>query len=272
MPFPDIDPIAFSLGPLVVRWYSLGYLFGIVLGIIYGRSLLKRTSLWHNNKAPFTPDQFIDFGMWAVLGAIIGGRLGYVVFYDPLYFMANPLHIFQTWLGGMSFHGGLIGVVVAMYFFGRHKKANFLSSLDLLAAVSTIGIFLVRITNFINGELYGRPTDLPWGVIFPSTNGVPHHPTQLYEAMLEGLLLFIIIRFVTHMRFGLRKPGLAAGIFGVGYALSRLLVEQVRLPDAHIGYLFNTDWVTQGMMLTLPILALGIVLIAKATKTPNADY
>ncbi len=268
MPFPDIDPIAFSIGPIVVRWYSLAYLFGIGLGIIYGRFLLKRASLWYKTNPPFTPDQFIDFAVWAVLGAIIGGRLGYVVFYDPLYFIANPMDIFKTWMGGMSFHGGLIGVMVAMYFFGRHKKANFLSALDLLAAVSTIGIGLVRVSNFVNGELFGRPTDMPWGVVFPNGGEVPRHPSQLYEAILEGLVLFIFIRIVTHMMFGLRRPGLTAGVFGIGYALSRLLVEQVRLPDPQIGYLFGTDWVTQGMMLTLPILAGGIILLAIGLKTP----
>lgn len=271
MLFPQIDPIAFTLGPLVVRWYALGYMVGIGLGVIYGRSLLKRKSLWLNNTPPFTPTQFVDFAMWAVFGAIIGGRLGYVLFYNPLYFAANLTHIFQTWLGGMSFHGGLLGVVVAMYFFARHKKSNFLSALDLLAAVSPIGILLVRVANFINGELYGRATDLPWGVIFPDSGSIAHHPSQLYEATLEGIVLFLLIRFVTQMHFGLRKPGLAAGVFGVGYALSRLLIEQVRLPDAHIGYLFNTDWLTQGMMLTLPMLAVGAVLITIGLRTPHAD-
>ncbi len=268
MPFPDIDPVAFSIGPIAVRWYSLAYLFGIILGIFYGRFLLKRASLWYRTSPPFTPDQFIDFAVWAVLGAIIGGRLGYVLFYDPLYFAANPMDIFKTWLGGMSFHGGLIGVIVAMYFFARHKKAGFLSALDLLGAVSPIGIGLVRVSNFINGELFGRPTDLPWGVIFPNGGDVPRHPSQLYEALLEGLVLFLVVRIVTHMMFGLRRPGLVAGVFGTGYALSRLLVEQVRLPDPQIGYLFGTDWITQGMMLTLPMLAVGIALITYAMKNP----
>ncbi len=270
MPFPDIDPIAFSIGPIAVRWYALGYLFGIALGVLYGRSLLRRTSLWHRNTPPFTPDQFIDFAMWAVLGAVIGGRLGYVLFYNPLYFAANPMDIFKTWMGGMSFHGGLLGVMTAMYFFARHKSASFLSALDLLAAVSTIGIFLVRVTNFINGELFGRETSLPWGVVFPGGGDVPRHPSQLYEALLEGLLLFIIIRYVTNIRSGLRRPGLAAGIFGIGYALSRLLVEQVRLPDPQIGYLFNTGWITQGMVLTLPILLAGMALVFHAVRKSDA--
>lgn len=270
MPFPDIDPIAFSIGPIAVRWYSLAYLFGIGLGVVYGRTLLKRASLWYKTNPPFTADQFIDFAVWAVLGAIIGGRLGYVLFYDPAYFAANPMDIFKTWLGGMSFHGGLLGVIVAMYFFARHKKSNFLSALDLLAAVSPIGIMLVRISNFINGELFGRPTDLPWGVIFPNGGDIVRHPTQLYEAALEGLVLFIAIRIATHMLFSLRRPGLTAGLFGIGYALSRLLVEQLRLPDPQIGYLFNTDWVTQGMMLTLPILLAGAILVAFSLKKPAA--
>ncbi len=270
MPFPDIGSVAFTLGPLVIRWYALGYLFGIGLGILYGRSMLKRKSLWKNSAAPFTPDQFVDFAIWAVLGAIVGGRLGYVLFYSPAYFAANPLHIFQTWLGGMSFHGGMLGVLFAMYLFGRPKKANYLSSVDLLAAVAPIGIFLVRIANFVNGELYGRETTLPWGVIFPGGGDLPRHPSQLYEAALEGLVLFLVIRVVTHMFFGLRKPGLAAGVFSTGYGISRMLIEQVRLPDAHIGYLFGTDWFTQGMVLTIPMLIVGIILIIIGLKSTNA--
>ncbi len=271
MPFPDIDPIAFSIGPLVVRWYALSYLLGVALGIFYGRTLLRRKSLWANNTPPLTPDQFVDFAMWAVIGAIVGGRLGYVLFYNLPYFLENPLAIFQTWQGGMSFHGGLLGIMTAMFFFVRHKKASFLSALDLLGAVSPIGLMLGRIANFINGELYGRPTSLPWGIIFPGGGDVPRHPSQLYEAALEGLVLFLVLRFVTQILYGLRRPGLVAGLFGTGYALSRLAVEQVRLPDVQIGYLLGTGWLTEGMVLTLPVLIGGLTLIFFSLRKPPAN-
>ena len=271
MPFPEIDPVALSIGPLVVRWYALSYLAGVALGILYGRTLLKHKSLWPNNTPPLTPDQLVDFAMWAVIGAIVGGRTGYVLFYNPSFFAANPLAIFQTWMGGMSFHGGLTGIILAMYFFARHKKASFLSALDLLGAVSPIGLMLGRMANFINGELYGRETDLPWGIIFPGGGDVPRHPSQLYEAALEGLVLFLILRFVTRIWRGLRRPGLVAGLFGTGYALSRLLVEQVRLPDVQIGYLLNTGWLTQGMILTLPVLMCGLALTVFSLRKPRRN-
>lgn len=265
MPFPNIDPIAFALGPIVVRWYALAYLAGVGLGLAYGMTLLKRHSLWQNNTPPFTSEQWFDFAFWAVISVIFGGRLGYVLFYNPLFFATHPLQILQTWDGGMSFHGGLIGIVVAIYFFARRHGANPLSGLDLLGAVGTIGLLLGRLANFINGELYGRETSVPWGVIFPTGGPIPRHPTQLYEAGLEGILLFLIIRYVTHVRFGLRRPGTVAGIFGIGYGLSRLLIETLRLPDAHIGYLAG-NWLTIGMLYSLPMILAGIGLIAFAYR------
>ncbi len=265
MPFPDIDPIIFSLGPIVIRWYSLAYLVGVVLAALYGLSLLKNKNLWAKNTVPLNREQWLDFGFWAVLGIIIGGRLGYVVFYNPLYYLSNPLEIVQTWAGGMSFHGGMIGVAIAMILFMRKKGGNILSGLDLLAVGAPLGLFLGRIANFINGELYGRETGLPWGVIFPTGGDMPRHPSQLYEAALEGILLFLLIRYFTHIAYALRKPGLVAGIFGVGYAISRILVETVRLPDADKGYLYD-GWLTYGMVLSAPMLIAGIVLIIYANK------
>lgn len=255
-----IDPIAFSIGPLAIRWYALAYLIGIALSIGYGMLLVRQKSLWRANTPPYTPMQFMDFLFWSTIGIIIGGRLGYVLFYNPLYFIQNPLDIPAIWQGGMAFHGGLIGIVVAMYLFARHHKASFLSSLDLLGAISPIGLFMGRLANFINAELYGKPTSLPWGIIFPGTDGHPRHPSQLYEAALEGILIFLVLRFVTHIRFGLHRPGLIAGLFGIMYAISRYAVEHVRLPDAHIGYLWN-NYLTQGMVLTIPMLLVGIVLL-----------
>lgn len=268
MPFPQIDPIAFAIGPIVIRWYALAYLAGVGLGVLYGWFLLRAKFLWADNKAPFTPATWIDFGFWAVIGIIVGGRLGYVLFYDPLRFAAHPLEILQTWEGGMSYHGGLLGIIVVMVFFTRHHKASLLSALDLLGAVSTIGLLLGRIANFINGELFGRVTEMPWGVIFPYGGPLPRHPSQLYEALLEGAILFLIIRYATHVRFALRSPGMVAGLFGIGYALSRMAVEMVRIPDAHIGYVYG-GWMTVGMVYSLPILLAGIGLVMNANRTKN---
>jgi len=264
VPFPNIDPIAFAIGPFAVRWYALGYLFGVLLGAAYGYLLLANERLWHKGTPPFKAPDIWDFAFWAMLSIVLGGRLGYVLFYNAPYYAQNPLEILNTLDGGMSYHGGMLGLMLAAILFTRAKGGNWLSSLDLIAAVATIGIFLVRITNFINSELYGAPTDLPWGVIFPTDPlQVARHPSQLYEAALEGLVLFIVIRLATNVFFALRKPGMVAGIFGVGYGLSRILVEFVRLPDAHIGYLFG-DWLTMGQVLSLPLVLGGLALIAYA--------
>ena len=272
MPFPNIDPIAFAIGPIAIRWYALGYLFGVLLGAAYGYLLLARKQLWHRGEPPFPAKDIWDFAFWTMLAIVIGGRLGYVLFYNLPYYLENPGQILNTLDGGMSYHGGMLGLMLAVIVFTRVKgSGNWLSGLDLIASVSTIGIFLVRIANFINAELYGAPTSLPWGVVFPTDpEQLPRHPSQLYEAALEGLVLFLVIRVATHVFYGLRKPGLVAGIFGIGYALSRIAVEFVRLPDIQIGYLFGTGWVTMGMMLSLPILAAGLVLfVYAATRREN---
>ena len=268
LPFPNIDPVAFALGPLVVRWYALAYLGGVLLGALYGMSLLKQKSLWHDNSPPFEPAAIFDFAFWAVLGIVLGGRIGYVLFYNLPFYAANPLEAFALWDGGMSFHGGLIGVIIAMLLFTRHKGGNLLSSLDLLGCTGTIGLFLARVANFINSELWGRETTLPWGVVFPNGGDLPRHPSQLYEAALEGILLFIVIRVITHVFYGLRRPGLVAGVFGIGYALVRILVEQVRVPDAQLGY-FAGQWLTMGVILSLPMLLIGIGLVVYAMRKPS---
>ena len=265
MPFPEIDPIAFAIGPVVIRWYALAYLTGIFLGVLYGASLISRKNLWVKNTPPFSREHWFDFGFWAVIGIIVGGRLGYVLFYNPAYYFSIPIEILQTWDGGMSFHGGMIGLAVTMIIFTRNKSGNILSGLDMLGAVAPFGLLLGRISNFVNGELFGRETNLPWGVIFPMGGDVVRHPSQLYEAALEGILLFLVIRYVTHVSYGLRKPGLVAGVFGIGYALSRILVETVRLPDADKGYLYG-GWMTYGMVLTIPMLIVGIALVIYANR------
>ncbi len=269
MPFPNIDPVAFAIGPLVVRWYALAYLGGVLFGMLYGMSLLRRHTLWKNNTPPFPPPALSDFAFWAIIGIVLGGRIGYVLFYNPLYFAQHPIEIFEVWTGGMSFHGGLIGIVTAMVIFARRHGGNPVSGVDLLAAVTPIGLFLGRLANFINGELYGRPTTLPWGIVFPTGGPLPRHPSQLYEAALEGVVLFLVLRYVTHIAYGLRRPGLVSGVFAIGYAVSRILVEFVRLPDVQIGYLYG-GWLTIGMVYSLPLLLAGIVLILYANRTQRA--
>lgn len=270
MPFPNIDPIAIAIGPLAIRWYALAYLFGVLLGAAYGYLLLANERLWHRGKPPFPAKDIWDFAFWAMLTIVIGGRAGYVLFYNLPYYLANPTQIINTLDGGMSYHGGMLGLMLAAVLFTRARGGNWLSSLDLLGAVATIGIFLGRLANFINAELYGAPTDLPWGVVFPTDPlQVARHPSQLYEAALEGLILFLAIRIATHVFYALRRPGMVAGLFAIGYSLSRILVEFVRLPDAQIGYIYG-GWLTMGQVLSLPMLLIGLGLVAwAATRREN---
>lgn len=266
MPFPNIDPVAFAIGPFSVHWYGIAYLLGVALGAAYGQTLLARNGLWKDNRPPFEPGAIWDFAFWAVIGIVLGGRIGYVLFYNLPVYLAEPIQVFAISDGGMSFHGGMAGLMIAIALFTRFKGGRILPSLDLLGAIATIGLFLGRVANFINAELYGAPTDLPWGVVFPTDpEFLPRHPSQLYEALLEGMLLFIVIRIATHGFKALRKPGLVAGIFGIGYGLSRIAIEFVRLPDAQIGYLFG-GWLTMGMVLSLPLVAAGIALVIYAER------
>jgi phosphatidylglycerol---prolipoprotein diacylglyceryl transferase len=267
LPFPNIDPVAFSIGPFSVHWYGIAYLLGVLLGAAYGYVLLANKPLWKDDKPPFESGAIWDFAFWAVIGIVVGGRVGYVLFYNLRAYLADPIQIFALGDGGMSFHGGMAGLMIAMAWFTRAKGGRVLSSLDLLGAIATIGLFLGRVANFINAELYGAPTDLPWGVIFPTDpDQVPRHPSQLYEALLEGVLLFFLIMTLIYAGKALRRPGLVSGIFGIGYALSRIAVEFVRLPDVQIGYLFG-GWLTMGMVLSLPILVAGVLLVAYASRS-----
>jgi phosphatidylglycerol:prolipoprotein diacylglycerol transferase len=267
LPFPNIDPVAFSIGPFSVHWYGIAYLLGVLLGAAYGYTLLARKDLWKDERPPFEAGAIWDFAFWAVIGIVVGGRLGYVLFYNLPVYLADPIQIVMIGDGGMSFHGGMVGLMVAIALFTRAKGGRILSSLDLLGAIATIGLFLGRVANFINAELYGAPTDLPWGVIFPTDpEGLPRHPSQLYEALLEGVVLFFGIMIIIHAWKALRRPGLVGGIFGIGYALARIAVEFVRLPDAQIGYLYG-GWLTMGMVLSLPILVAGLLLVLYASRS-----
>lgn len=264
--FPNIDPVAFSIGPFEVRWYALAYIAGLLFAIWYAKRLVATPALWADRKPTATPAQIDDLFVWIALGVILGGRLGYVLFYNPLHFLANPLDIFRMWEGGMSFHGGFLGVVVALLVYGRRHGMTLDRLLDLGAAATPVGLGLGRLANFINGELYGRAGDVPWAMIFPNDpQQIPRHPSQLYEGLLEGLVLFVIIRIATHRFQALAHPGRASGLFALGYGLSRIIVEFFREPDAQLGYFFG--FITMGMILSLPLVAVGIWLLLRSRRT-----
>lgn len=265
--FPQIDPVIFSVGPLAIRWYSLAYIGGILLAWYLAKQLVTNAALWGDRKAPGVAD-LDDFLFWATIGIIAGGRLGYVVFYNPSYFLANPGDIIAVWQGGMSFHGGLLGVAAAMIYFARSRSIALWSLVDVVSAVAPVGFFLGRIANFINSELWGRPTDVAWGVIFPNGGPIARHPSQLYEAMLEGLVLFFVLRIAIYAYNALKTPRLVTGIFVAGYGLGRTFVEFFREPDADIGYLAGTDWLTMGIILSVPMIIFGGSLIA-STRTAS---
>ena len=265
IPFPIIDPVIFEIGPIAVRWYALAYIAGILFAVWYAKRLVSTRQLWDPGKPPTEPARIDDLLLWSTLGVILGGRLGYVIFYNPVYFLQNPIEILALWSGGMSFHGGFLGVVLACWIYARRHGIQPIRLIDLAACGVPVGLGLGRIANFINAELYGRTTDVPWAMVFPGGGPEPRHPSQLYEAVLEGLVLFVVLRIASHRHGALARPGLCSGIFAVGYAASRLLVEFAREPDAHIGYLAG-NWLTMGMVLTLPLMAVGAWLIARAQK------
>ena len=266
--FPVIDPVALSLGPVMIRWYALAYVVGLLLAIWYSKRLVTNAALWPDAKPHTTPAQLDDLLLWSTLGVLLGGRLGYVLFYNPAYFAQHPAEILQMWNGGMSFHGGFLGVVVACYLYGRKHGIGMWQLLDLGAASVPIGLLLGRLANFINAELYGKVTDVPWAMVFPGGGPDPRHPSQLYEAGLEGIILFLAVRYATHSLKCLPRTGIASGIFATGYALSRIIVEFAREPDAHIGYLTG-GWLTMGMILSLPLLGVGIWLLMRGRRQHN---
>lgn len=289
MQFPSIDPAALTipgfelfgaqLGPFPLRWYALAYIAGLVLGWRWMVYLIRKDRLWAPAKPAMSVPQADDFLFWATLGVILGGRLGYVLFYKPDMIWMNPPEILQIWQGGMSFHGGLIGVILAVVWFARKNNLSLLGIGDLAAAATPIGLFFGRIANFINGELWGRPTDAPWGMIFCNdhvravSNGYcpagtePRHPSQLYEAALEGIALFAIINVLTLRYDSLRRPGLNSGVFLIAYGVIRLMLEFVREPDAHMPEALR-GYVTMGMLLSLPMIAAGAWLVRRALKAP----
>lgn len=269
--FPALDPTAFSIGPFEVRWYALAYITGFLIGWQYCLRLVTKKSgendtAFRHKYHPAYPgrEHLDDLLTWIILGVILGGRIGYTLFYHPEYYMGHPLEIFKVWQGGMSFHGGLLGAGLAAIIYALSKKILVLGILDILSAATPIGLFLGRIANFINGELYGRPSDVPWAVVFPSTDGQPRHPSQLYEAALEGLVLWMILYICIRAYKALNRPGLVTGLFLSGYGVMRFFVEFFRAPDAHLGYL--TFGLTMGQILTLPLILAGIWLFTRALQ------
>ncbi len=259
IPFPQIDPVALEVGPFVFRWYALAY----IAGLLAGWALLRR---WGGRSPLSLPKEAADdFFVWATLGVILGGRLGFVLFYNLSHYMEHPLRILMVWEGGMAFHGGLLGVVVAMWLFTRRRGISFLAFGDVVCRVVPIGLFLGRLANFVNGELWGRPTTLPWGMVFPGADDQPRHPSQLYEAALEGLVLFAVINLVAGVARWRERPGLLGGVFLSGYAVARILVEMVRQPDPQLGFLMVHA--TMGQLLSVPMLILGLYLILRAKPT-----
>jgi phosphatidylglycerol:prolipoprotein diacylglycerol transferase len=266
--FPEIDPIAISIGPIAIRWYALAYIAGIVLGWLYARALVKNERLW-GGPAPITLLQLDDFILWVTIGIIVGGRAGYVLFYNPAFFAEHPAQIFVLWNGGMSFHGGFLGCVAAVMLFCRKNDIPILSLGDITTGVGPIGLFLGRLANFIKGELWGRPADssVPWRMVFPDGGPLPRHPSQLYEAGLEGLLLFIVLAVMIRMG-ALKRPGLILGSFIAIYAIARIISEFFREPDPQLGFLWGG--LTMGMLLSVPMIIAGAILIVVAwRKTPE---
>ncbi len=268
LPFPNIDPVIVQIGPLAIHWYGVAYIVGILFAWWYGKRLVTTPNLWNNGNLPMKPEDLDDFLVWAAIGVVLGGRVGYILFYDLARYIHNPLDIFKVWQGGMSFHGGFTGTTLAMILFARKRGISVWTMFDVVAAGVPVALGLVRVTNFINSELWGRPTNVPWAFEFPNGGADARHPSQLYEAALEGLVLFCVLRILTHTLFKLKRPGFVAGAFVAGYGLSRIFVEFFREPDAQLGYLFG-GWLTMGMVLSVPMVLLGVWAMVTAKPAPE---
>ncbi len=265
--FPAIDPVAFSIGPLAIHWYGLAYVCGIMLGWVVARAMVRNEKLWPAGTPPCTAAHLDDFLVWVAIGIVLGGRLGYILFYDLPSVIADPLRAIEVWNGGMSFHGGFAGATLAMILFARRHAIPIWSLFDIVASVAPIGIFFGRIANFVNGELWGRPSDVAWAMVFPTGGPFPRHPSQLYEALLEGLLMFVLLQIIGRAG-GFRMRGLVTGCFVSLYAVARIAVEFFREPDPQLGYLAG-GWLTMGMLLSLPMLAVGLWALWRARRAAS---
>jgi phosphatidylglycerol:prolipoprotein diacylglycerol transferase len=261
IPFPAIDPVAIAIGPVAIRWYALAYIAGLLIGWRYSLALADRPPRLVRRS------DIDDFLVWATIAVVLGGRFGYVLFYQPGYYLEHPLEALYVWQGGMSFHGGALGVILAIWLFTGRRGIPRLAFADIVCAAVPIGLFFGRIANFINGELFGRVTDVPWAMVFPGGGPLPRHPSQLYQALCEGLLLFLVL-FAAERSGARRYPGMISGLFLAGYAIARMAGELFRQPDVQLGYLiFGT---TMGQLLSLPLLFAGIALIVWARRQPAA--
>ncbi|MFL5298562.1 MAG: prolipoprotein diacylglyceryl transferase [Phenylobacterium sp.] len=267
MPFPHFDTVLVHLGPVAIRWYALAYVAGILLGWRYAVSLVKTPRLWAYRGPAATPAQIDDMILWVTLGVIVGGRLGHVFFYTPQLIWTDPVEILKTWHGGMSFHGGALGVLIALIAYAVRNRIDILRLGDVVAAAAPIGLFFGRIANFINGELWGRPTTLPWGIVFPGADPpVPRHPSQLYEAALEGLALFALLAWATWGPKLLNRRGVLMGMFIAGYGVIRVSLENVREPDSYMPH-FPLG-LTMGMILSTPMILVGLWMIWRGMREP----
>lgn len=263
LPFPQFDPVAIHLGPFGIRWYALAYIVSLVAGWLIARRLCTLKPV------VATQVQVDDFASWAILGVVLGGRLGYVLFYRPDFYLTHPLEILQVWQGGMSFHGGALGVIVALALFSRAQKLNFLAFSDRITAIVPLGLGIGRCANFVNGELWGRPAPagLPWAMVFPRGGPIPRHPSELYEALTEGVLLLCVTLFAVSRPWVRERPGFGAGLFLFGYAVARSFCEFFREPDSFLGFLpFGT---TMGQVLCIPMAFVGIGLMIWAVRHPR---
>jgi len=269
LPFPAINPTLIQVGPFAIRWYALAYIAGLIAGWGLLRAVLARESLWRGAARP-SRESMDDLLAYCAVGVIVGGRLGNVLFYDPSYYFAHPLDIFKLWEGGMAFHGGVIGALIAIALFARREHTPTLTAMDLVALAAPIGLFFGRLANFIKPELWGRPTDVPWAMIFPGSDGQPRHPSQIYEALLEGAALFVILSIMARLG-AFRRPGLLTGSFAVLYALARTFCEFYRDPDPRLEDLGHG--LTMGMFLSAPlaIIGLGIVAVSLRKRAGGSD-
>ena len=268
LPFPAIDPILIQIGPFAIRWYALAYIAGIFIAWWYARYLVASGRLWGPAGPPMKLNDVDDFVVWATIGIVAGGRLGYILFYDLGHYIADPWDILAVWHGGMSFHGGFLGMMLAMTLFARRRHVPVWSFIDVIAPGVTFGLFFGRLANFINGELFGRVTDVPWAIVFPNGDDLPRHPSQLYEAGLEGIALFLFLRVLTHRYHRLANHGFVSGGFCFGYGLARTFIEFFREPDIQIGYL--AGGLTMGMLLSVPMIIFGIGLMIWSARRPSA--
>ena len=261
--FPAIDPVIIDIGPITIRWYALAYVLGLVIGWHYVRYLAQRRI------GALTRRHADDLVVWCTLGVVVGGRLGYVLFYQPGYFIAHPAEIPLIWQGGMSFHGGLLGVLVVSILFARSKGVSLLAVGDAICAAAPIGLFFGRVANFINGELYGRTSEVSWAMVFPGGGPAPRHPSQLYEAALEGVLLFAVLTAAAHMPRLAARPGTLAGLFFVGYGVARIVAELFREPDVFLGFILSG--ITMGQVLSIPMVLLGLCLVLRLPPLRRAE-